>query len=341
MQLNRISVRKQDGKLDTQVHLTDKIQGNTDLDELTSWNLGSTDNGGLKKLIDLSNSINNFFLESSLGKQRGGILGCRSYGLVYVISRTLEKWDLKNYQSSTTAEDRDVENLLNLLPSLLAMLMDDDQKSDLTLPEIRHRIYIPAESVLDASTIRKMIRLFNTNRLKVVMPIEDSNYPSTHIFGTPAMVGINTISVDHNLKRQDFFFNTGRKLRNWAESDIIPGHVSESDLGVYRISYLANALKSSITDRAALTLKGVCRTLADLQSIRIKQGASIFALTTRPTSAQLKLLYKLDVSPPPFVTCECSPPNDENIGADKTKSEEIANFGLDTLFDYPGSFRSI
>jgi len=341
MQLKQISVRKQDGKYDTHVHLVDKIRNDTATDEFTNLNLGSTSNGGLKKLINLSNSINHFFLESSLGRQRDGIIGCCSYGLVYTISETLDKLGVNNMSSRETEMDKEPDSLLEILPSLLSVLMDSDLNTDLTLAELSRRIYIQHNLKLEAETIRKIVRLFNSNRLSIVLPVEESSNSMTHIFGIPTTIDINKVSVDHELMRQDFFFRTSRRLRNWAESDTIPGRVSENDLGVYRICFLANALKTSFVERAAIPWKKICRTLTELQSLRIKQGASIFALTTRPTSAQLKIFFKLDVSPPQFVRIESCPTEIEDSETEDDYQEEKTEFGIDTLFDSFDSYQTI
>lgn len=341
MQLKQISIRKQDVKLDTNVHLVDRVHNNSEAIELTKMNLGSTSTGDLTKLIDLSNSVNDFFLKSSLGKQRDGIVGSCSYGLVYAISETLEKWGLNNFQSIPSEIDQEFDHLVKLLPTFLSVLVDSDLSSDFSLADLNRRIYFQSELKLEASSIRNMVRLFNTNRLKIHLPIDESCDSMTHIFGIPATIDISSVSVDHDTMRQDFFFRAGRKIRKWAESDIIPGHVSEKDLGVYRICFLANAIMSTMVEKAASPWKKICRTLTEMQSLRIKQGASIFALTTRPTSAQLRLFYKLDLSTPPFVRIEYTPPAVKETEQNELSSENEMELGMNTMFDSPDSFHTI
>jgi len=341
MQLKHISIRKQDVKMDSNVHLLDRSQISSEANELTNMNLGSANNGDLTKLIDLSNSVNDFFLKSSLGKQRDGIIGSCSYGLVYAISETLEKWGLHSYLSNTSETDSEFDNLLKLLPTFLSVLVDSDLSSDFSLSDLNRRVYIQSELKLEASTIRKMVRLFNTNRLKIDLPVDESSNSMTHIFGIPTSIDISSVSVDHDTMRQDFFFRAGRKIRKWAESDIIPGHVSEKDLGVYRICFLANALMFTIVEKTASPWKKVCRSLTEMQSLRIKQGASIFALTTRPTSSQLRLFYKLDIPAPLFVRCEYTPPISEHTKQNELYSEDALEFGMNTIFGTPDSYHNI
>ncbi|NQU04809.1 MAG: hypothetical protein HQ568_01850, partial [Calditrichaeota bacterium] len=180
--------------------------------------------------------------------------------------------------------DTSTQALNDLFPSLIAALLDQDLKYDSSLSDIQRLIYLPKDTCLNASTIRDIIR-------------------SIHIFSENPS---EAISVDH-VNRQNgkpIKKILTEKLLAWATSDCGPWNDFNGDEGITRIASLAASLYNSIEEQTTLPWQIINEHLSELQAIRVESGARTLLMTTRPTSTQLSILYRLEFKPPPLVIIE-------------------------------------
>jgi len=285
MQIKLVPEQSDDGQVDISAYIMDEIQDESGWDrrEQTICKLGSIENGGMEKLIELGNSINYFLLDSALESTRDSVVCSRSYGVIYMIKQLLNKW----YDSSELligSGDTSTQVLNELFPSLIAALLDQDLKSDSTLNEIQRRNYLPKDTCLNASTIREIIR-------------------SIHTFSEnlPESISISHVNRQNgnSLKKM-----LTEKLLAWATSDCGPWNDFSCDKGIMRIVSLATYLYNSIEEQTTLSWQVINENLSELQAIRVENGAKTLLMTTRPTSTQLSIFYRLEFRPPPLVIIE-------------------------------------
>jgi len=297
----------QNGKVDTFACLVDEIQDDSEWDcaERTVCNLGSIGNGGLEKLIELSNSINYFFLESALENHRDSIVCARSYGVVYLINQLLNRWDVSS-ELLIGSGDPNTRALYNFLPSLMAALLDYDAKHDSSLVNLQRHIYLPKDICFNASTIRNLLHSIQ------IFPIEQFNRILFN--NAPPRNG-------HRIKK---IFE--EKLLAWATSDCGPWSDFDDVGGMIRVVSLTKCLRDLVEEQAVLSWQVINEHLSELQAIRVERGAKTFLLTTRPTSMQLNIFYRLELKPPPLVVIEQS--EQSVITKDKVESDIYETFDL-------------
>lgn len=309
MQIKLISERGQDGQVDTFACLMDDIQGDPrrNCTERTVYNFGPVGNGGLEKLVELSNSINYLLLESALENHRDSIVCSRPYGVVYLIAQILRKWEISANLLVKIDDSATKTNLYNFLPSLMAALMDYDTRYDSALSDLQQHIYLPKDICFNASTIRNLIHSIQI-------------FPSD-LFKEISLTGVNK-KVGYNKHKI-----VAHKLLAWATSDCGPWHDLDSIEGMVKIVSLTGCLYDSVENLSEIPWQEVNDHLSELQAIRVESGARTFLLTTRPTSTQLNILYRLDLKPPPLVVCEKTEHPLETI----SEVETLANTQIDVL----------
>ncbi|MCF7810057.1 hypothetical protein K9N50_03615 [bacterium] len=285
MQIKLIPERGQDGQIDISACLFDKINDESGLhgQEQTICNLGSLGNGGLEKLIELSNSVNCLLLESALESSRDSIVCSRSYGIIYLINQIMDKWHGYS-ELLRESGSMGIQILHELLPSMLAALLDENTDCNSSLDEIQRRIYFPKGTDLSAATIRNLISsvdIFSDDPFFMVL-----NNRSNRINGN---------ELERKLRE---------KLLAWATSDCGPWHNFNEAEGLTRIIKLAAYFHKSIEDKTALSWQVINDNLSELQAIRVENGAKTLLMMTRPTSMQLNIFYRLNIKPPPLVIIE-------------------------------------
>lgn len=285
MQIKLISKRGQDGQADTYAYLTGETKKDSEIDipERINHNLGSIRNGGLEKLIEFSNSVNYLLLESALENQRDSIECTRSYGTVYLITQMLKKWGVST-DLLFRAEDSNGHAMSDILPSLIAALLDSETKPDSNLSNIQRRIYFPKGVSFNASTIRELL-----NSIQISACVQDN--------------GISTIGIDKT-DECPICKTSEEKLLAWATSDC--GHWCDlmGNEVINTIASLAGCLYNSIKKQAAMSWQVINEHLSELQAIRVERGIKTFSMTTRLTTMQLNIFYRLEIKPPPLVVSE-------------------------------------
>jgi hypothetical protein len=317
MQIKLIPERGRDGQMDISAYLTDSKSDESGLDyrEQTICNLGSIGNGGLEKLIELSNSVNYFLLESVLENSRDSIVCSRSYGVIYLINQIMNKWHSYS-ELLRESGSASIQTLHELLPSILTALLDDTTTVNTSFKDIQRRIYFPKGIQLNAATIRNLIS-------------------SMSIFSDdPFFIVLNNRSNRNNGQGIEKMFS--EKLLAWATSDCGPWHNLNDAEGLMRIVKLAAYFYRSLEDTTALSWQVINDNLSELQAIRVENGAKTLLMMTRPTSMQLNIFYRLDIKPPPLVIIEHSERpviSTEEAESDSSDSYETINPINDHFFE--------
>lgn len=275
MQLKKITGLKPDGQPETCLYLTDGAfndpVSNSSLKD--GLNLGSLGNGGLEKLIELSNSVYHFLLHEALENRRDSIVSSRSYGMCYLVTQMLDNWEIFSDLKVGFNELVKREQPFNLLPSLVAALLDPDTTASSELSELERKYFLPRKTHFEASAIRELLL-----SLSPYLP-ELEQQPE----------------IDPEFKV---------KLMAWATSDCSPWCEFSENEALNRIAYFATRIKQTIEAQTLMTWKAINNQLFDLQAIRLEKGAKTFLLTTRITSSQFNVFFQAEIEPPPLVTCE-------------------------------------
>jgi len=306
MQLKQISERGQDGCIETNACLVEMVRDNSGRNqtERTIYNLGSMGNGGFDKLIDLINSAHYLLLEPALENRRDSIVCSRSYGVVYLITQLLEKWDIT--ANSLLELDYPASNykLFNLLPSLIAALLDCCLKPDSDIDNLQRRIYSPVDIDLNAAAIRNLIYLFNDYPLADNYPDIDNNFIYDYFSAEFSTVVSKEHSDDRSSNGSWINKVIAQNLLTLATADCGSWYELVDVEGMNKIVSLTGYLYDFLEKQTAMELRRIYDHLSELQAIRVERGAKTLLLMTRPTSIQLSIFYRLGIKPPPLVMCE-------------------------------------
>ena len=304
MRLKEITKCKQDGQIVTKAYLVedDKTETTNPGAEQTIYEFGSLENVGINNLIELSNSVHSFFLDTAIVNQRDSIISSRSYGIVYLVKRMLEELEISEelFLDSDNAEE--AENLFDLLPSLITALLDSDLNPNSRLKSINRRIHIPKDGSFTAEIIRDIIHTFGTapKNLPACGTMSDDYDPN----------GISSLSTnsDRLIQQLSDGYATAEtitdKLHAWAMSDSEAWAEFNDFEGLFRIASLALYLRDEIEKRTFMTWETIEDNLTELNAIRVVRGAKAFLITTRPTSTILNIFYRLEIEVPPLVILE-------------------------------------
>ncbi|MDP8237874.1 MAG: hypothetical protein P9X24_02180 [Candidatus Hatepunaea meridiana] len=314
MQIKLISKHGQDGQADTYAYLTGETKDDSEIgsSERINYNLGSIRNGGLEKLIEFSNSVNYFLLESALENQRDSIAGTRSYGTVYLITQMLKRWGI-SAELLFGSEDPNGHAMSNLLPSLLAALLDCDTRPDSSLSNIQRRFYFPKGVCFNASTIRELLH-------------------SIQISACDQDNGVSTAGI---IKKDEcpIYKASTEKLLSWATSDCGQWGDFMGIDGIRKIASLAGCLYNSIEKQTAMSWSVINEHLFELQAIRVEKGMKTFSMTTRLTTMQLNIFYRLEIKPTPLVVIERSEQPVITESKEEAKSYEAINLVFAPFFN--------
>jgi hypothetical protein len=240
------------------------------------WNLGSSGNGGLGALIQLANSINRFFLESSLNGMTDGVAESRSFGLVHLTGRLLDQFGMANPDAESLEDQGQSQSTFNRsLPSLLAALLDKSIQTAAPVEHLHRKVFFPKHVTVSARVIRELLS-------------------GTTVSGVAACPGSASSSYS-------------KRLRTWAIQDGFPQLSAEAEAGVERISRMAQFIRATSEERTGSSWESIASHLNTLHAIRVNLGARTVVLTTRPTATQLSIFCRLRLPVPPLVFEENKP----------------------------------
>ena len=269
MKLKQISECRPDGKVSSFGYLVESASTDSlSNDDTTICNLGSLQAGGLQKLVELSNSINEYLLESALKTNRDSIASSKSYGLVYLVRNLLEISKISaevTFGSDNPTKSRDQ---FDFLISLLAALLEKNIYAETKLTQVTRQVYFPGRTNLDPSSLYDLLTSI------IDFPITSNNGDSSEY---------------------------ADKLVSWVFSDCGPWTEFDEAESVSQISRLAGFIQTSAEEKTGLSWDEINNTLRHLNVIQIEKENEMLLMTTRPDSSQLKLFYRSDIEIPPNV----------------------------------------
>ena len=131
MLLKQVSECVPDGSIRTSALLIKSFDnGSGSASDNILCNLGSLNNEGLDNLIELSNSVNKFLLESTLDFNRDGLKSSQAYGTVYVISQILKEHGISSEMLFGPDNKIESNQRFDFLVSLVACLLDCQSSED-------------------------------------------------------------------------------------------------------------------------------------------------------------------------------------------------------------------
>jgi hypothetical protein len=302
MYLKEVTERKEDGTTDTFAYLMEEIKDAIDgeAESKPIYKLGSLGNGGMKKLIELSNSVNTFFLTSAIENQRDSISSSRIYAPIHLVEQLLEEM---GSQFDLDEGNPHVKRIAALLPSLLAVMLDPDCRSETKLRKMQRQFYVPEGTALTHENIRALIHYFQGKGRTI-----------DRISGENAEAARKTLTY---------------KLLAWATADYGSWcDFSETD-GLNVIVEMAIHVMQAAENRTGMEWENIREHLSELQIIKVERGADTIYLTTRPTSKQLSIYLRMGIESPPQVVVH----RKQSITEEKSNAK-IAEELEDTIFEH-------
>jgi len=281
MKLKQISECQPDGKISSFGYLVENSSVSPrNESEKTICNLGSLQAGGIQKLIELSNSISEFLLESVLKTNRDSITSSKSYGIVYLVKNLLEKNEITADNNIEAESQEKRSELFNFMISIMASLLECNIQPETKLTQISRQVYFPGEMSLNQNTLSELISSIKE------LPVKPSDNSE--------------------------FTEYANKLVSWTLSDC--GTWSEFDEaeGILRLSHLAGLIQVSAEEKTGLSWEAINNNLRHLHVIRLEKDNETILMTTRPSASQLKLFYQLDIEIPPNAFRESYGQSDQN-----------------------------
>ncbi len=272
MQLKRIPTRDSDGQLDINVCITDGFVDHCESEKVIC-DFGSVYSGDLAKLIQFTNSVHQYLLRLSVKKQVNLAVNARSYGTVYVISQLLELFDLKMEWCEDNIE---VNTSLSLssLPTLIAALLDPDFKKTDRPEKLSQRLYCERSMVFTSQSIRNLL----------VLAAEKISLPQT---------SRKSMTVADRHRRE--------KLTAWITSDWGEPLNPLEQKGFETVISLSQQVAKWIESHTDSSWNTIVEHLRELRAIQIEHLNNVVYLSTRMTSVQTGIFYRLKVPYPPLV----------------------------------------
>jgi len=296
MILKHISECQPDGNIKTSALLVEKSGSVVNQDaENIICNLGSLQNEGLDSLIELSNSINKFLLESTLDFNRDGLESSHSYGTVYLISQIFRDNGITSEHIFGSDNKAENEQRFDYLISLVACLLDNQSNADSNLNSLQKKIYFKKDVKLDPASILTLI--------DSIRQYPDLQYNSS-----------NCLSQFSD------------KLTAWLSTDTESWSVFNDFDGILFIAELAEFVRFEVEELSSLSWSSISDNLTELHAVRFERGAETLLLTTRPTSSHLKLFYRLDIELPAQVILESR----KQFVKDQNENVKISKFEFES-----------
>ncbi len=251
------------------------------------YNLGSLQSEGLDNLIELSNSVNKFLLESTLDLNRDGLESSQSYGVVYVISQLLKENGITHEVIFGSEDEVKSKRCFDFLVSLIACLLDNQSNIESDLDSLHKRIYFRKGTILNEKSILSLTNIIRQYPVFESKPTDTSQYKE--------------------------------KLASWLSIET----ESWSDVADFEsldfLTELADFICNLVEDMTLLSWSSICNKLSELCAVRVENGAETLLMTTRPTSSHLKLFYRLGIDLPPQVICESRGRNRKSINIEQKR----------------------
>ncbi|MFC2150198.1 hypothetical protein ACFLQV_01715 [Calditrichota bacterium] len=272
MNVKEITRRDADGAIGTDAVIDlSEIEGLIDNHDL---NLGDMGDEGMDNLVSLHNALSRFLLKTGGGAEQTSIKSARSYGMVYLIEHLLNRSiDI----GSATFHSRE------LIPPLLAALLDEDLDARVDLERLKNQLYTPDDLEISVRSIRQLVTEFED--IDISPPVSTKKHCRSEF-------------VDVSEQQIDLAREIGFKLNVWCTllSKELESIYSSSGFG--KLLNLALQLRAYIEDEVEMSWQRIQNHMRELRVVEVEDGAFNVVSTTRPTTKQLMILYRLGLDAP-------------------------------------------
>ncbi len=273
------------GRLITEFNLIDAREDGSGESTFIS-NLSTKEGGALYQLSELNNSIHSIFLSSALNELRDSIISSRSYGMNYLFEKCLEHLDSPFLDCSYNAESHNSRNELAVLPNLLAVLTAPFNIPESSLENLQRRFYFPDNIIVNSMFIRRLLKAL------------EERFEAQQSSAGCLLNGEDRNPVTSTPVQFDARSTVAYKLTVWATRDIGDWcEFSYSDT-IQRIDELCSHIRTHVEVETGMRWDRIVDNMVELSVIEVQQGTSKILMTTRPTSGQLNILFRLGLQPP-------------------------------------------
>lgn len=294
------------GNIDLQACLykVPAVDENRFSDENLICDLGSMNNGGLTRLIELSNSIHAFLLNNVIDSKRDGLVSSRSFGVYYLINHLLERWEQR--KPIPTLFDLETETSVSaqFLPSLIAAVTDTETISSSSIESLNRKYHAPLGVEFEAERIQDILNSFENNDFQY-------NLPELEVQKNQLMFGIMPSKQVCDSQKNEISFHDQKsccsfseKLTSWITHETGIWNDIQNINGLFRFVTLADHVRAFSEENSGTSWERIVENLSTIHAIRFERDSKTLLLITRPNSRQLSLFYRLGIDPPPMVICE-------------------------------------
>ncbi len=277
MDLLPFTRRGSDGRLDTEIYLSEPQHRGpmeVSVDQLVG-SFGSIHNGGLSRLIQFTNAVHQLVLEQTIAGATDGLVGCRIFGSVYLVALQLEEFGIETGWSKNGPDTPTSPGAF--IPTLIAALLDPLSQDSDTPRSLTHRFFCPGQSVFSAATVRESISV---------------------------MAKFNPDGSDYSKELETTELGLAEKLAAWSGEGEPFWSLAEARCGSAVIIHIARAISRQVEQQTGMEWSFVTEQLRDLQAVQAEQRGRKLYLTTRLTSSQMSIYYRLGMPLPPLMLCD-------------------------------------
>jgi len=275
MDLMPFTRRGSDGRLDTEICLLDpQLGGPMEVSvERLLGSFGSIHNGGLSRLIQFTNAVHQMVLQQTIAGATDGLANCRIFGPVYLVALQLAEFGIDTGWTNSGPEKFCSSGAF--LPTLIAALLDPLSRASETPRSLSHRYFCAEPIVFSADTVHDTIL---------------------------AIAKFHPDGADYSKELNSTELNIAQKLAAWSSNDdpFLSSSLPEK-LGAGVMVHIAKAIVHQAEQLTGMGWSSLYEDLRDLQAVLIEQRGRKLYLTTRLSSAQMSVYYRLDMPLPPLM----------------------------------------
>lgn len=276
MDLLPLTRRGSGGRLDTEICLLDPEHGGpmgVSVKQLVG-SFGSIHNGGLSRLIQFTNAVHQLVLQQTIAGATDGLVGCRIFGLVYLVALQIEEFGIETGWSKNGPDTPNTPGAF--IPTLIAALLDPLSQASESLQSLTRRFFCPGQSVFSAATVGESISV---------------------------MAKFHPDGADYSQELKSTEPALAERLAAWSGEGEPSQSASQARRGSAVIIHIARAISQQVEQQTGMEWSSVTEHLRDLQVVQVEQRGKKLFLTTRLTSSQMSIYYRLGMPLPPFMLC--------------------------------------
>ncbi len=301
MYIKQIAENSANGTIESNVYLVDGVLDNTPGKENsgndTLHKIGNLNNGGLQKLLNLANSANSLLLNSAVEDCRDSVAGTSAYGAVYTIRKILE---INEIDANIPVENNSTPNHLDILPSLIAGVLNTTLRPDLELRKILDKIHFPFTEGSQKLDLMSFIETKNPIDMNLGI-MSQNELSDLRNRCADAEEDYRNLLITAETDFSGFVLAACSRIKNWLKQEYGVWETGRNDGYIFDYALLAASIVHWVESKTFMPWINVDESLSDLQIVRIERESNIILLTTRATSANLNIFYRLNIDPPPML----------------------------------------